>query len=186
MKDLEDRCKAKLATFGAGCFWCVEAAFKQLRGVERAMPGYAGGHVERPTYEEVCSGTTGHAEACQITYDPGQVSYAELLEIFWEIHDPTTRDRQGDDVGTQYRSVIFFHDQEQKRLAELLKSELDAEHIWDCPIVTEIVPLVNFWPAEEYHLNYFDRNPEKAYCSLVIAPKLDKFRKAFGDRLKGK
>jgi peptide-methionine (S)-S-oxide reductase len=174
----------KLATFGAGCFWCVEAVFQRLQGVEKVVSGYSGGHVDKPTYEEVCSGSTGHAEVCQVSYDPQKVSYDTLLEVFWKTHDPTTRNRQGNDVGSQYRSVIFYHDEEQKKLAEEYKRRLDAEHIWDRSIVTEIVSFTRFWPAEDYHQNYYNSNSGKAYCSLVITPKLEKFLKVFSDRIK--
>ncbi|MBN1567675.1 MAG: peptide-methionine (S)-S-oxide reductase MsrA [Acidobacteria bacterium] len=174
----------KLATFGSGCFWCTEAIFERLDGVEKAVSGYSGGHVENPTYEQVCTGTTGHAESIQITYDPSKVSYDALLEVFWKTHDPTTKNRQGNDIGPQYRSVIFYHDAEQKKLAESYKSKLDAERIWNRPIITEIVPFTRFWPAEDYHQNYYDNNPSKSYCSVVITPKIEKFRKIFKDRLK--
>jgi len=174
----------KRATFGGGCFWCTEAIFQRLQGVNDVVSGYSGGHVENPTYEQVCTGTTGHAESIQITYDPAKVSYDELLEVFWRTHDPTTRNRQGNDVGPQYRSVIFCQDAEQKTLAESYKSRLEAEHIWDCPIVTEIVPLIKFWPAEAYHQNYYENNRSKSYCALVITPKIEKFKKIFKDRTK--
>ncbi len=172
------------ATFGSGCFWCTEAIFQQVQGVEKVVSGYAGGSVAHPTYEQVCSGATGHAEACQITYDPARTSYDQLLEIFWKIHDPTTRNRQGNDVGPQYRSVIFYHDDEQKRLALAYKAKLDEAHIWDKPIVTEIVPFTQFWPAEDYHQDYYNRNPKQSYCAFVITPKIEKFRKVFAERLK--
>jgi len=174
----------KLATFGNGCFWCTEAIFERLNGVQKVVPGYSGGHVENPTYEQVCTGTTGHAESIQITYDPSKIAYDSLLEVFWKTHDPTTRNRQGNDVGPQYRSVVFYHDAEQKRLAESYKSKLESERIWDRPIVTEIVQFSQFWPAEDYHRNYYNNNPSKAYCSLVITPKIEKFKKVFKDRLK--
>jgi peptide-methionine (S)-S-oxide reductase len=174
----------QMATFAAGCFWCVEAVFQQLEGVEKVVSGYSGGTLDNPTYEEVCTGTTGHAEACQITYDPRKISYDELLEVFWKTHDPTTTNRQGSDVGTQYRSVVFYHNEEQKRLAEGYKAKLEAERIWTRPIVTEIVRFEKFWPAEGYHQNYFNNNPGKGYCMLVINPKIEKFRKVFKDRLK--
>lgn len=174
----------KLATFGNGCFWCTEAIFTRLRGVETVMPGYSGGHVDNPTYEQVCAGTTGHAEAIQITYDPAEISYDELLEVFWKTHDPTTKNRQGNDIGPQYRSVIFYHDAGQKKLAEAYKARLDAEKIWDRAIVTEIAAFSKFWPAEDYHRNYYENNPSKGYCALVITPKIEKFKKIFKDRLK--
>jgi peptide-methionine (S)-S-oxide reductase len=172
------------ATFGAGCFWCVEALFQQLKGVNTVESGYSGGHTKNPSYKEVCTGTTGHAEACQITYDPTVISYAELLEVFWEIHDPTTLNRQGADIGTQYRSVIFYHNNEQRLLAEEMKSKLDAAKIWKDPLVTEIVPFVAFYKAEDYHQEYYFQNTSQPYCSAVITPKLEKFRKVFADKLK--
>jgi peptide-methionine (S)-S-oxide reductase len=183
-KPMDEKRETRLATFGNGCFWCSEAIFQRLNGVEKAVPGYSGGYRENPTYEQVCTGTTGHAESIQITYDPARVSYDQLLEVFWKTHDPTTLNRQGDDVGTQYRSVIFYHDAEQKRLAEAYKGKLEAEHIWNRPIVTEIMPFARFWPAEDYHQNYYNNNTSKGYCSLVITPKVEKFRKIFKDRLK--
>jgi peptide-methionine (S)-S-oxide reductase len=184
MNEKGDQTKLRVATFGAGCFWCVEAVFQRLEGVQKVVSGYSGGHVDHPTYEQVCTGTTGHAEACQITYDPARISYDELLEVFWKTHDPTTRNRQGNDIGPQYRSVIFYHDEEQKQLAESYKTKLEAEHIWNRPIVTEIVPFTKFWPAESYHQNYYNNNPDKGYCTLVITPKVEKFRKVFKDKLK--
>jgi peptide-methionine (S)-S-oxide reductase len=183
-KSMDGKSEFKLATFGSGCFWCNEAIFQRLKGIEKVVSGYSGGHVDNPTYELVCTGTTGHAESIQITYDPSKVSYDELLEVFWKTHDPTTKNRQGNDVGPQYRSVIFYHDAEQKRLAEAYKTKLEAEKIWDRPIVTEIVPYTKFWPAEDYHQNYYNNNPSKGYCTLVITPKIEKFRKIFKDRLK--
>jgi len=170
-----------LATFGGGCFWCVEAVFKELGGVISVLPGYSGGHVEDPTYRQVCSGTTGHAEAVQIRYDPSKVRYEQLLEVFFRTHDPTTKDRQGNDVGPQYRSVVFFHDETQRRTAEKVKAALDAEGVYPRPIVTEIVAFERFHPAEEYHRDYFARNPENAYCAAVIPPKIEKLKKVFGD-----
>ena len=174
----------QIATFGAGCFWCVEAVFQDLKGVHRVVSGYAGGQVDNPTYEEVCSGTTGHAEVVQVTYDPSVISFEELLEVFWRTHDPTTLNRQGADVGTQYRSAIFYHDDEQKRLAEKSRAETDASDLWPDPIVTEIVPFTEFYEAETYHHNYYRQNPNQAYCRFVIDPKIQKFRKSFADRLK--
>lgn len=181
---MNNKPELKLATFGSGCFWCTEAIFKRLKGVVKVVAGYSGGHVDNPTYEQVCSGTTGHAESIQITYDSTEISYPALLEVFWRTHDPTTKDRQGYDIGTQYRSVIFYHDAEQKKLAESYKNKLGSEGIWDKPIVTEIVPFTKFWPAEDYHQDYFDKNPDKSYCRLVITPKIKKFREIFKDRLK--
>jgi peptide-methionine (S)-S-oxide reductase len=174
----------ELATFGAGCFWCVEAIFQRVDGVEKVVSGYAGGHIENPTYKEVCNGTTGHAEVCQLSYDPNLVSYDELLEIFWKTHDPTTLNRQGNDVGTQYRSVVYYHNDAQKTLAEKYKKELDAAGIFNNPIVTEISPFEILYVAEDYHQNYFNENGSQPYCSFVIQPKVDKFRKVFKEKLK--
>jgi peptide-methionine (S)-S-oxide reductase len=184
MDDTGAQSATRLATFGAGCFWCVEAVFQRLDGVEKVVSGYAGGTASNPTYEQVCAGTTGHAEVCQISYDPKKISYDELLEVFWRTHDPTTKNRQGNDVGTQYRSIILFHDGEQQKLALGYKAKLEAERIWNKPIVTEIVPLKQFWPAESYHQNYYNNNSAQGYCQLVITPKLDKFSKIFKDKLK--
>jgi peptide-methionine (S)-S-oxide reductase len=164
------------ATLGAGCFWCVEAIFQRLEGVEKVESGYSGGFFENPTYRDVCSGETGHAEVCQITFDPSRITYEKLLKVFWNMHDPTTKNRQGNDVGPQYRSVIFFHSDEQKRLAEEYKARLEGEKIWGRPILTEIKPLEKFWPAEDYHQNYFNSNPNQSYCRLVIAPKVQKLK----------
>lgn len=172
------------ATFGSGCFWCTEAIFENLNGVTSVVSGYAGGHVDNPTYEEVCTGTTGHAEVTQITYDPKIITYDELLEVFWKTHDPTTLNRQGNDVGPQYRSVIFYHNKEQKALAEKYKDELNKSGAWDNPIITEITAYTNFYPAEKYHQNYYENNPNQGYCAFVIAPKLEKFKKVFNDKLK--
>jgi peptide-methionine (S)-S-oxide reductase len=173
------------ATFGTGCFWCTEAIYKELDGVISVMPGYAGGHTENPTYKEVCSGETGYAECTQIVYDPSKISYDDLLEVFWQVHDPTTLNRQGADVGTQYRSVIFYHNDEQKRLSEKYKTELDRSGAYDKPIVTQIAPLEKFYPAENYHKDYYEYNKDKnPYCSIVIRPKLEKFRKVFKEKLK--
>ena len=172
------------ATLAGGCFWCLEAAFQQLRGVEGVQSGYAGGHVPRPTYEHVCTGTTGHAEVVQVTFDRDVISYADLLHVFFTIHDPTTLNRQGGDVGTQYRSAIYYHTPEQKAIADQVIAELKAERVWDDPIVTEVKPLDAFYPAEEYHRDYFRRNPDQAYCRAVVAPKVAKVRKLYFDRLK--
>ncbi|MFQ5831565.1 MAG: peptide-methionine (S)-S-oxide reductase MsrA [Candidatus Thorarchaeota archaeon] len=174
----------EVATFGAGCFWCVEAAFQQLKGVESVVSGYSGGHVENPSYKQVTTGRTGHAEVCRIEYDPEQISYDELLEAFFEIHDPTTPNRQGNDVGPQYRSVIFFHDEEQRKAAERAKKSVDESGVWDNPVVTEIVPFTKFFQAEDYHQDYFRRNPNQRYCQLVIKPKLDKFERVFKLKLR--
>jgi peptide-methionine (S)-S-oxide reductase len=174
------------ATFGAGCFWCVEAVFQNLKGVHAVVSGYAGGTVKNPTYDDVCSGATGHAEVCQIAYDPKQVTYPELLEVFWKTHDPTTLNRQGNDGGTQYRSAIFYHNEEQKKLAEHYKKELDSSKAFDAPIVTEIAPFTNFYKAEDYHQNYFNEHGAQPYCLFVIQPKVDKLKKAFKEKLKEK
>lgn len=176
--------KLELATFGSGCFWCVEAIFQRVDGVEKVASGYSGGYVKNPSYKEVCEGTTGHAEVCQLSYDPEQVSYDELLEIFWQTHDPTTLNRQGNDVGTQYRSVVFYHNEDQKVLAEKYKKELDEAGIYQNPIVTEIAPYETFYVAEDYHQNYFNENGSQPYCSFVIQPKVEKFKKVFKDKLK--
>lgn len=174
----------EVATLGGGCFWCLEAVYKRLRGVEQVVSGYAGGHVANPSYQEVCTGTTGHAEVVQMTYDRAEVSYREMLEVFFTIHNPTTRNRQGPDVGSQYRSIILYHDEQQRQIAEEVIEELEAEGIWDDPIVTEVEPLEEFYRAEDYHQDYYANNPEQAYCQTVIAPKVTKFRKQFVDRLK--
>ncbi|HEV3020941.1 MAG TPA: peptide-methionine (S)-S-oxide reductase MsrA [Pirellulales bacterium] len=172
------------ATFGAGCFWCTEAVFQQLKGVQRVVSGYSGGHRRDPTYSEICTGATGHAEVIQLTFDPKQISYAELLEVFWQTHDPTTLNRQGNDRGTQYRSVIFYHDDAQRQAAEHFKRKLDESGAFSGPIVTEISPFTEFFPAEGYHQNYFADNPSKMYCAAIIRPKVEKVRKAFEDKLK--
>jgi peptide-methionine (S)-S-oxide reductase len=172
------------ATLAGGCFWCLEAAFQQLKGVTKVTSGYAGGTVANPSYEAVCTGRTGHAEVVQIEFDPAVVSYRELLEVFFTIHDPTTLNRQGGDVGTQYRSAIFYHSPQQQRDAKAVIAELEAERVWDDPIVTEVVPLEAFYPAEEYHRDYFRRNPGQGYCRTVIAPKVAKLRKQHFERLK--
>lgn len=174
----------KLATLGGGCFWCLEAVYLDLRGVLGVMSGYSGGHVANPTYEQVCTKKTGHAEVVQITFDPSEVSYEDLLRVFFTIHDPTTKDRQGNDIGPQYRSVVFTHDEAQRASAEKIIKEITDARIWPAPIVTEIQPLEAFWPAEPEHHNYFARNPWSGYCRAVIAPKVQKFRKSFADRLK--
>jgi len=172
------------ATFGAGCFWCVEAVFQSLEGVDTVISGYAGGKIKNPSYKEVCSGNTGHAEVCQINFDPNKISYEDLLKAFWLSHDPTTMNRQGNDEGTQYRSVIFYHNDTQKEIAKKLKKELDASGSWDAPIINEISPLTNFYAAENYHQNYYNSNPNQSYCSYVIGPKLEKFKKVFKEKLK--
>lgn len=172
------------ATFGEGCFWCTESFFQQLKGVKKVVSGYSGGSVPNPTYQEVCMGTTGHAEVSNIIYDPAVISFDRLLEAFWKSHDPTTLNRQGNDVGPQYRSVIFYHNEQQKQKAESYKKKLDLSGAFDKPIVTAIEPLVNFYPAENYHQDYYENNPDKAYCQFVIRPKLEKFRKVFKEELK--
>lgn len=172
------------ATFGSGCFWCTEAVFQEIQGVESVVSGYSGGDVENPSYKQVCTGTTGHAEVVQVGYDPDVVSYVDLLEVFWQTHDPTTLNRQGNDVGPQYRSVIFYHNDEQRQAAETIKRKLDASGAFERPIVTEISPLRNFYAAEEYHQDFYRLNGSQPYCALVIRPKMEKFRKAFADKLK--
>lgn len=172
------------ATFGGGCFWCTEAVFQDLAGVQKVESGYAGGHMENPTYKQVTSGTTGHAEVLQITYDPATISYDELLEVFWSTHDPTTLNRQGNDIGPQYRSIVLYHNDEQREKAERYLKELDASGAYDSPIVTMIEPLQEFYPAEDYHQNYFNSHGHEPYCSFVIRPKVEKFKKVFADKLK--
>ena len=174
----------EVATLGGGCFWCLEGALEQVRGVTKVESGYAGGTLTDPTYDQVCDGTTGHAEVVQVTFDPKALSFRELLELFFAIHDPTTLNRQGADVGTQYRSVIFCHSPEQKQTAETLIAELNAAQIWPRPIVTEVVPFEVFYRAEDYHQEYFRRNPEQSYCQAVVAPKVAKLRKQFAAKLK--
>jgi peptide-methionine (S)-S-oxide reductase len=174
----------EVATLGGGCFWCLEAVFEQLRGVTKVESGYAGGHASHPTYGQVCSGATGHAEVVQVTFDPGIISYRDILDVFFATHDPTTRNRQGADVGTQYRSVIFYHSADQKRIAEERIKELDAAGTWDAPIVTEVVPFREFYPAEDYHQGYYRSNPGQSYCQVVVSPKVARFRKAFADKLR--
>jgi peptide-methionine (S)-S-oxide reductase len=183
----EDRANGaarEVATLGGGCFWCLEAVYEELRGVEKVESGYSGGSSPDPTYREVCSGTTGHAEVVQVTFDPSMVSFREILGVFFTIHDPTTLNRQGADVGTQYRSVIFYHDEEQRRVAEEVISELEAEGIWKDPIVTELVPLDAYYGAEDYHQGYFRNNGFQPYCQVIIAPKVAKFRKQYLEQLK--
>jgi peptide-methionine (S)-S-oxide reductase len=172
------------ATLGGGCFWCLEAVYQQLKGVHGVKSGYAGGHVDNPTYKEVCGGDTGHAEVAQVEYDPAQITFEDLLRVFFSIHDPTTQDRQGADVGPQYRSIILHHDDEQKAAAQRVIEEIGSAGVWDDPIVTQLVPLDRFWPAEDYHDNYFAQHGNQPYCQVVIAPKVAKFRKQFTDRLR--
>jgi peptide-methionine (S)-S-oxide reductase len=171
-------------TLAGGCFWCIEAVFQEINGVENVVSGYTGGTTVNPTYQQVCSGETGHAEAVQVSFDPSKISYREILEIFFSVHDPTTLNRQGGDVGTQYRSAIFYQSEEQKAVAEQLIRELDKAHLWKKPIVTQILPLDKFYPAEDYHRDYFARHPEQAYCRMVISPKINKFRKQWAKRRK--
>ncbi|MBX3252556.1 MAG: peptide-methionine (S)-S-oxide reductase MsrA [Chitinophagaceae bacterium] len=175
---------SETATFGNGCFWCTEAVFQQLKGVSKVISGYSGGHVENPTYEEVCTKTTGHAEAIQVVFNPSVITYDELLEVFWQTHDPTTLNRQGNDIGPQYRSVIFYHNAEQKEKAEKYKAELDKSGAFTNPIVTAIEPFKNFYAAEDYHQNYYKLNGKAPYCYFVIKPKLEKFEKVFKNKLK--
>jgi peptide-methionine (S)-S-oxide reductase len=171
-----------VATLGGGCFWCLEAVFKELRGVVRVVPGYSGGYTESPTYRDVCSGATGHAEVVQLHFDPSVVTYHEILEVFFAIHDPTTLNQQGADVGTQYRSAIFLHSDEQRATARDLVASLTRERVFDDPIVTELLPFERFWPAEENHVDYYSRNESQPYCRFVVAPKLAKFRRAFAEK----
>lgn len=171
-------------TLGAGCFWCVEAVFQELKGVVSVTSGYMGGHVKNPSYKEVCNGTTGHAEVAQVIYDPQVITVDELLEVFWQTHDPTTLNRQGADVGTQYRSAVFFHNELQRARAQHFKEELDKSGAFRAPIVTEITPASTFYAAENYHQDYYAQNGEQGYCQMVIRPKLDKFRKVFADKLR--
>ena len=172
------------ATLGAGCFWCVEAVFDDLRGVHDVVSGYSGGHKDNPTYQEVCTMDTGHAEVVQIKFDPEELSFADLLRVFFTVHDPTTLNRQGNDIGTSYRSAIYYHSPEQKETAEQVKNEIEGAKIYDDPIVTEITAFDKFWPAEDYHQEYFANNPNQPYCAAVVAPKVAKFRKMYSDRLK--
>ena len=172
------------ATFANGCFWCTEAIFARLDGVKSVIPGYSGGRIENPSYEHVCTGMTGHAEAAQIEFDPTIISYKKLLDVFWHTHDPTTLNRQGNDVGTQYRSAIFYHDDEQRQMAEKSKKEIEESHVYSNAIVTEIVPLTKFYPAEEYHKKYYDTNQDEPYCRFVIEPKVQKLVKHYGKELK--
>lgn len=176
--------KLEKATLGSGCFWCTETIFEKLSGVESSISGYSGGTTESPSYKEVCSGNTGHAEVVQVTYDPSIISYAELLEVFWKVHDPTTLNKQGNDVGTQYRSVVFYHNEEQKKIAEDYKNKLEIAKIYNSPIVTEITKFDKFYPAENYHQDYYELNKSEPYCSFVITPKVKKFEEVFKNKLK--
>lgn len=172
------------ATLGGGCFWCIEAVFEQLRGVRSVVSGYAGGDVPNPSYEQVCSGRTGHAEVVQVTFDPSEVTFRELLEVFFTLHDPTTENRQGGDIGTQYRSIVLYHDEEQRKTAEEVIQEFEDAGVWDDPIVTEVTPLSTFYPAEAYHQEYYRNHPWQPYCQAVIAPKVSKLRQKFLNKLK--
>ena len=175
---------SSIATFGAGCFWCVEAVFQQLKGVEKVESGYMGGKVNNPTYKEVCTGQTGHAEVCQITYNSQKITFEELLEVFWKVHDPTTLNRQGGDIGTQYRSAIFYHDDTQQAIAQKYKTDLNSSSVYDAPIVTTFEPASIFYKAEDYHQDYFNLNGSNPYCQLVVKPKVEKFQKVFKDKIK--
>jgi peptide-methionine (S)-S-oxide reductase len=172
------------ATFGGGCFWCMEAVYQDLRGVEKVESGFSGGHVKNPAYKEVCNGTTGHAEVTQIIFDPSIITYKDLVDILWHVHNPTTLNQQGNDVGTQYRSAIFYHNEEQKKIAEASKAEAEQTKVWPDPIVTEISPFSVFYKAEDYHQNYFKNNPNQPYCVYVVNPKVQKFKKQYHDKLK--
>jgi peptide-methionine (S)-S-oxide reductase len=174
----------EVTTLAGGCFWCLEAVYLELKGVEKVVSGYSNGHVRNPSYQQVCSGKTGHAEVVQITYDPTVISFRDLLDIFFTIHDPTTLNRQGADVGTQYRSAIFYHNEDQRRIAEETIRELEAAGLWEDPIVTEVTALENYYPAEDYHQNYFARNPHQPYCQFIVAPKVGKARKKFFEKLR--
>jgi len=182
--EIMDKSNLETATFGAGCFWCVEAVFQRVKGVEKVVSGYSGGSLKNPTYDQVCTGRTGHAEVIQIEFDPAIVSFTELLEIFWSSHDPTTLNRQGADIGTQYRSAVFYHSQAQKESAEFYKNKLDASGVYSSPVVTEITEFDLFYAAEKYHHDYYDNNSSQPYCSFVITPKLEKFKKVFKEKLK--
>lgn len=183
-KNIDNTAQLDTATFGNGCFWCTEAIFQDIKGVVKVTSGYSGGTVVNPTYKQICTGTTGHAEALQIIFNPAIVSYSELLQMFWYSHDPTTLNSQGNDVGTQYRSVVFYHTDEQKKEAEFYKKKLDEEKVFEKPIVTEITAFQKFYPAEDYHQNYYKENGAQPYCMYIIRPKLEKFKKVFGDKMK--
>ncbi len=182
----ETKGNLEIATLGTGCFWCTEAVFQQLQGVEKVTSGYSGGHVEKPTYKEVCNGTTGHAECLNIEYDASKIAFEELLEVFWKTHDPTTLNRQGNDIGTQYRSVVFYHNEAQKTITENQIAALDKSGAWNSPIITTLEPFVKFYPAEDYHQDYFNNNGGNPYCQMVVRPKVEKFEKVFKDKLKHK
>ncbi len=182
--EVENPAGLELITLGAGCFWCTEAVFQRLAGVEKVISGYAGGIISNPTYKQICTGTTGHAEVINVYFNPKEISLESLLEVFWETHDPTTLNRQGGDVGPQYRSSIFYYNESQKEIASKLKAELNAKKVFDKPIVTEITAFSNFYPAENYHQDYFNLNGMQPYCQFVVRPKVDKLKKYFADRLK--
>jgi peptide-methionine (S)-S-oxide reductase len=184
LSQMSDTTNLEVATLGAGCFWCVEAIFQDIKGVEKVESGFSGGTTKNPTYEEVCTGKTGHAEVAQITFDPSVITYEQLLTVFFHVHDPTTMNRQGADVGSQYRSAIFYHNDEQKKTAEKVKEDISKSGLWDDPIVTEITKFDEFYKAEDYHQDYYNNNPGNSYCSFVIAPKVKKFYKEFGYLLK--
>jgi peptide-methionine (S)-S-oxide reductase len=181
---MTERAVTEIATLAGGCFWCLEAVFREVDGVEKVTSGYTGGTTINPTYQEVCTGNTGYAEAVQLVFNPGKISYREILRVFFSVHDPTTLNRQGADMGTQYRSVIFYHDDRQRAVAEAVIKELTEAHLWKKSIVTEVVPLDKFYPAEDYHREYFSRHPEQSYCQVVISPKVNEFRKQWTERLK--
>jgi peptide-methionine (S)-S-oxide reductase len=181
---VSQRASLEIATLAGGCFWCIDAIFREVDGIEKVVSGYTGGNTANPTYQQVCTGQTGHAEAVQLSFNPSVISYREVLEIFFSAHDPTTLNRQGADVGTQYRSAIFYHNAQQKAVAEELIGELNKARLWEGPIVTQIIPLNTFYPAEDYHQRYFSRRPEQAYCRMVISPKLQKLRKQWAKRIK--
>ncbi len=183
---MEKENKVEVATFGAGCFWCVEAQFQILEGVLKVESGFSGGHVKNASYKEVCTGTTGHAEVCNVYFNPEKISFDQLLAAFWQTHDPTQLNRQGNDIGTQYRSVIFYRNENQRQLSEEYKSRLNKEKVYDSSVVTEISPFTEFYKAEDYHANYYNQNSEESYCQFVIRPKLEKFQKVFKDKLKSK
>ena len=184
MPSAESKTRSETATLAGGCFWCIEAVYKEIDGVIEAIPGYSGGTTVNPTYEQVSTGRTGHAESVQVTFDPAKISYRLILEVFFSVHDPTTLNRQGADVGTQYRSAIFYHDDAQKAAAQKLIEEMTKDRVWHDPIVTQLLPLDKFYPAEDYHRDYFEKHPEQAYCQAVIAPKMEKFRKHWAGKLK--
>ena len=173
----------EIATLGAGCFWCIEACYKELNGIVSVEPGYAGGHIKNPGYKEVCTGRTGHAEVAKVTFDPSIISYADVLEVFFFVHDPTSLNKQGGDIGTQYRSAIYYHSEEQKKIAQEYIDRLNSEKVWENPIVTEVTEINNYYTAEDYHHNYLENNPENSYCQSVVRPKVDKFKKVFAEKL---